>query len=82
MATPRFLPLYDEFLDDLVEKASPEAILAFNASPEAQAYAQELLERLSAGTISVDEEQVLQQMLQFEHLMSLLKAKALHALQT
>lgn len=79
MASTHLLPLYDEFLDFLVEKATPEQILAFKASPEAQAYAQELIERNSAGELSPEEEQTLQQMANFERMMSLLKAKALKA---
>lgn len=80
MAVTHLLPLYDEFLDYLVAKARPEEILAFQATDEAQAYVQDLLERRSAGQLSAEEEQSLQQMVQFERLMSLLKAKALTAL--
>ena len=74
------LPLYNELLDYLVEKATPQEILAFKASPEAQAYAQELLERQSAGQLTPEDAQVLAQMEQVERLMSVLKAKALRSL--
>ncbi len=74
MASTRLLPLYDEFHGFL---ATPEEILAFKASPEAQAYAQELIERSSAGELTPEEEQTLKQMANFERMMSLLKAKAL-----
>jgi hypothetical protein len=77
---PHLLPLYNHFLDYLVEKASPQEILAFMAPPEAQAYAHELLERNSAGVLSLDEQQMLEQNVQFEQMMALLKAKALKAL--
>jgi len=73
------LPLYDEFLDYLIEKATPQEILAFQASPEAQATAQDLIERNNAGTLTPDETRVLNQMLEFERMMSVLKAKALKA---
>ena len=73
------LPLYDEFLDCLIEKATPQEILAFQASPEAQATAQDLIERNNAGTLTPDETRVLNQMLEFERMMSVLKAKALKA---
>ncbi len=73
------LPLYDEFLDYLIEKATPQEILAFRASPEAQATAQDLIERNNAGTLTPDETRVLNQMLEFERMMSVLKAKALKA---
>lgn len=77
MTTANLLPLYDELLDYLVEKASPQEILAFKASPETQAYAHDLLERRSVGQLSADETQILAQMEQVERLMSVLKAKAL-----
>lgn len=83
MATaPHLLPLYNQFLDYLVEKATPQEILSFQASPDAQTVAHELLERLSSGDLSADEQQVLDQIVQFEQMMSLLKAKALKALRT
>jgi hypothetical protein len=81
MSTINLLPLYDEFLDYLIEKASPDEILAFKASPEAQAYAQTLIDRKSAGTLTPDKAEILQQMVQFERMMSVLKAKALKAIQ-
>mgnify|MGYP001351610819 CR=1 FL=1 len=81
MATVNLLPLYDEFLDFLIEKATPQEILAFKASPEAQAYAQELIERNNAGTLTPDEARTLGQMLEFERMMSLLKVKAMKALE-
>ena len=79
MATTRLPPLYDEFLDFLVEKARPEQILAFKASDEAREQAQDFLEANSAGTLTPDEQQTLAQMVQFERMMALLKAKALKA---
>lgn len=78
--TTVLLPLYDELLDYLVEKATPQEILAFKASPEAQAYAHDQLERQSAGDLSPEETHVLKQMEQVERLMSVLKAKALRSL--
>jgi len=80
MASSRLLPLYDQFLDYLVEKASPQEILAFKASPDAQAFAGELLEKQSAGTLTPEERETLAQMAEFESLMTLLKVKALKAL--
>ena len=81
MATANLLPLYDEFLDYLVENATPQEILTFQATPQAKAYADDLLERNQAGTLTPEEAQILAQMLDFERMMSVLKAKALKALQ-
>lgn len=80
MAVAQVLPLYDQFLDYLIEKATPQEILAFKASEDAQQYARILLERLSAGILTPDEQVQLEQMRQFERMMSLLKSKALVAL--
>lgn len=79
MASLNLLPLYDEFLDYLIEKATPQEILAFKASPEAQATAQDLIERNNAGMLTPDEARMLGQMLEFERMLSVLKAKALKA---
>lgn len=80
MATVNLLPLYSELLDYLVAKATPQEILAFKASPKAQAYTQDLIERQSEGRLSSEETQLLEQMEQVERLMSVLKAKALWSL--
>jgi len=80
MTAVNMLPLYNELLEYFVDKANPQEILAFNASPEAQAYAQDLLERQSAGQLSAEDARILEQMEQVERLMSVLKAKALRSL--
>ncbi|MBN1565071.1 MAG: hypothetical protein JXA10_14600 [Anaerolineae bacterium] len=77
MTTVNLVPLYNDLLDYLVDKATPQEILAFKASPEAQAYAHDLLERQSEGQLSAEEQTHLEQMEQVERLMSVLKAKAL-----
>jgi hypothetical protein len=74
------LPTYEEFIDHLIEKATPQEILAFKPSPEAQAHAHELLERNQEGTLTPEERSELEQMLRFEQMMTILKAKALAAL--
>jgi hypothetical protein len=79
MASPHLAPVYDDFLEFLVKKASPSEILAFKVSEEAQQRAAELLERQDAGLLSPEEADELEQMLQFDRLVSMLKAKALKA---
>jgi hypothetical protein len=73
-------PLYDAFLDYLVQKATPHEILAFQLPESAQERADELLERNNKGTLTPEEEVELQQMLQADHLISVLKARALEAI--
>ncbi len=75
-----FAPIYDDLLDYLVEKATPAEILAFEPSQRAQARAETLLERSSEGTLLPDERAELEQMLQMDRLVSVLKARALSAL--
>lgn len=72
-----YAPIYDSFLDYLIEKATPAEILAFRPSAEAQERAQTLLDRSSEGTLTPEERAELDQMLQMDRLVSVLKARAL-----
>jgi hypothetical protein len=74
------LPAFDAFLDYLVEKATPQEILAFSVSEEEQERAGELLERQNAGKLTPDEKMELDRMLEFDRWISLIKAKALAAM--
>jgi hypothetical protein len=73
-------PTYVAFADFLLEKLPPEEILAFKASEAEQEYVRELIERNNAGTLTAEERDEVEQMLQFERMMSVLKARALLAL--
>jgi hypothetical protein len=75
-----FTPVYDDFLDYLIEKATPAEILAFQPSPQALERAETLLDRSSEGELTLDERAELDQMLQMDRLVSVLKARALAAL--
>ena len=74
-----FAPIYDDFLDYLIEKATPGEILAFQVSAKAQERAETLLDRSSEGTLTPDESAELEHMLQMDRLVSVLKARALAA---
>lgn len=80
MATMDIVSAYDEFLEYLAQKASPDEIIAFRASPTAQRRADELTELNKTGTLSDTEKIELEQMLHFNRLVSRLKAKAVRAL--
>ena len=82
MALNRLTPSYEMFLDYLIEKATPQEILAYKASPEEQLRADDLTEKNKNGQLSLDEADELQQMLEVNELVMLLKAKALKALQS
>lgn len=75
-----FAPIYNDLLDYLIEKATPAEILAFQPSADAQARAELLLEHSSEGTLTPDERAELDQMLQVDRLVSVLKARAQAAL--
>lgn len=68
---------FEELVEYLARYATPEQILDFRPSEEAQTRATELLERNSDGTLTPDEYRELQQMLYFDRIVSALKAKAL-----
>lgn len=80
MAAINIPTVYDELVEYLAQKATPEEILAFKVSDAAQERAEELLERNSDGTLTSEEHLELQQMLHFDGLVSILKAAALEKL--
>ncbi len=82
MAVPKFAPAYDEFLDYLVSKATAEEILAFKPSESAQKRADYLTEQNKANAISAEEKAELEQLLEFDSLVSVLKAKALASIKS
>ncbi|MEO8608157.1 MAG: hypothetical protein ABI690_09765 [Chloroflexota bacterium] len=80
MATIQIPLIYDELLDFLLERATPEEILAFKASEKAEERAEYLLDGNNAGTLSPEERIELQQMTYFDRKISVLKAQAAVAL--
>ena len=68
--------IYDEILEYLASKATPEEILAFKASPKADERAAMLIDRNNAGVLTLEEEIELQQMKYFDGRISVLKARA------
>jgi hypothetical protein len=78
-ASAHLLPLYDEFLDYLVDKATASEILAYTPSQDVLDHARELVERSQESGLTPEERQQLEQMLQLERMISILKAKALLA---
>ncbi len=75
-------PVYQELVDYLAQNATPEQILAFKVSVAMQKRADELIERNSEGELTSEEANELQQMLQFDRMVSLLKARAARTLQS
>jgi hypothetical protein len=81
MATAKLVPSYERFLDRVVETMTPEEILAFRVSEAEQERAEELLDKNNEGELTAEERAELEQMLEFEELMMLLKIRAESVLQ-
>lgn len=81
MAVAQLNPVYDELLDYIISKATPQEILAFKPSDAAQERANELTEKNKQGTLSPEEKAELGQLIELDTLVSALKAKALISLQ-
>lgn len=80
MVLSKLSPPIDDFLDYLVEKATPEEVLAYKASEEEQEHANDLLERGSAGLLTPEEKAELDVMLEAHRFVTVVKSKALKAL--
>ncbi len=68
------------FMDYLIEKASPQEILAYQASEAEQKRAIELLEKLNVGDLTPEEVHELQVMQQRNRFVIAMKARALETL--
>lgn len=74
---PTDIPLvYQEVLDFLIKRPTPEEIIAFKVSPQAQSRLEELLERNRSAKLNSMELAELDVYEQLEHMMILLKARA------
>ena len=65
----------EEIADFLASGPSPEELLQFRPSPQTLARAEELLDALKDGCLSVEERRELDQFEQAERLMRLVKAR-------
>lgn len=82
MAQIQLSPVYDDFLDFLVEKATPQELIAYKPSDEAQRRAVYLTERNKADALTPEESAELAQMMEFDLLVSALKARAFKSLKS
>lgn len=69
-------PAYFEIIDFIAAGATPEAVVQFRPSPEAQRRVEELIEREKAQALSVDEKAELDHFMELEHILRMAKAKA------
>lgn len=80
MATSPVISPYTSFIEYLLEKMTPEEILAYQASEDEQERAEELTEKNKDGKLTPQEREELQEMMNLEALVNLLKVRALVAL--
>jgi hypothetical protein len=69
-------PVYEEIIDFIAAGATPEAIIRYRPSPEAQQRVLALMEREKCGGLSLDEKSELDHFLELEHILRMAKAKA------
>jgi hypothetical protein len=80
MATAREMSPYTSFIEYLLEKMTPEEILAYQASDAEQERAEELTEKNKEGILTPKERAELEEMMNLEALVHLLKVRAMVAL--
>jgi hypothetical protein len=80
MADPYFPAVYDDFFDYLMEKATPEAILAYQTPEKIQERVMELFKKEIEGKLTSAELVELEQARYAEKLISALKARSLSVL--
>jgi hypothetical protein len=72
--------VYAEVLDFLIKRLTPQEIAAFKVSSQAQERLQTLLEKNREATLTVEETTELDVYEQLEHLMLLLKVRAINSI--
>jgi hypothetical protein len=73
--------IQEEVLSFLLSAPTPQDVIAFHASEDAQARLRELLDRNREGRLNDDEHAELEEASQLNHFVMLLKAKAHQTLQ-
>jgi hypothetical protein len=69
-------PLYMEFIDFVAAGSTPEDVINFRPSSEAQERLSELLERNREGKLTEEESAELDKAMTLEHIVRMAKAKA------
>jgi hypothetical protein len=69
-------PAYIEIIDFIAAGTTPDAVVHFRPSPEAQRRVAELVEREKAARLSSDEKAELDHFMELEHIMRMAKARA------
>ena len=69
-------PAYLEIIEFIATGTTPEAVVNFHPSPEAQTRVTELIEREKESVLSPDEKAELDHFVELEHILRMAKAKA------
>jgi hypothetical protein len=69
-------PAYFEIIDFIAAGTTPEAVVQFRPSPEAQRRLAELIEREKESAISPEEKADLDHFMELEHILRMAKARA------
>ena len=69
-------PVYFEIIDFIAAGTTPEAVVDFRPSPEAQQRLAALIEREKADSLSPEEKAELDHFMELEHILGMAKARA------
>ena len=69
-------PVYLEIIDFIAAGTTPEAVVDFRPSPEAQQRLAALIEREKADSLSPEEKAELDHFMELEHILRMAKARA------
>ena len=69
-------PAYYEMIDFIAAGTTPESVIRFHPSQEAQGRVAELIERKKEGVISASEQSELNHYMELEHIIRMAKARA------
>jgi hypothetical protein len=69
-------PAYFEIIEFIAAGTTPESVVSFRPSPEAQQRLAELIEREKDGGLSPEEKAELDHFVELEHILRMAKAKA------
>jgi hypothetical protein len=70
------IPSYLEIIDFIASGTTPQAVVEYRPSPEAQHHIAELIAREKDGTLSAEEKSELDHFMDLEHILRVAKARA------
>jgi hypothetical protein len=74
------IPSYLEIIDFIASGTTPQAVVDYRPSPEAQNRVAELIQREKEGNLTSEEKSELDHFMDLEHILRVAKARARHIL--